>query len=107
MTCRAAAIAAVTVIAMLILGGVAAAHLPGTDGGPADRGCRPVIHRQFYVGASGGVGCWVARHVASSVIRGHHPRYWRCTYLRPSRGFGHCHGRGPLLGWTVHWAVND
>lgn len=84
----------------------ASAHMPGTDGGPAQRGCAPVIDQRFYVGATR-VSCKVARIVARGVIRGSSFTRWRCTFLRPSRGFGHCHGLGIRRGGIVHWAVND
>jgi hypothetical protein len=86
--------------------GVAAAHLPGTDGGPAERGCAPVIQARFYVGATK-VSCRIAREVARGSINGRTFRRWGCTYLRPRRSFGHCHGHGPRKGAIVHWAVND
>jgi hypothetical protein len=84
----------------------ASAHKPGTDGGPAQRGCAPVIQARLYVGATR-VSCKVARDVAAGVIRGGSFTRWRCTFIRPSRGFGHCHGRGIRRGGIVHRAVND
>lgn len=81
------------------------AHMPGTDGGPADRGCQPVNRSQTYVGASGGVSCRIARIVAKGSVRGQHFERWRCTGI--GSGFGHCHGRGIRRGSIVHWAVND
>jgi hypothetical protein len=84
----------------------ASAHLPGTDGGPAQRGCAPVIDARYYVGATK-VSCRVARKVARGVIQGRAFSRWGCTFARPGRGFGHCHGHGPRRGAIVHWAVND
>jgi hypothetical protein len=86
--------------------GVAAAHLPGTDGGPAQWGCAPILDGRFYVGATR-VSCRIARKVARGTINGRHFEHWGCTYLRPSRNFGHCHGHGPRKGAIAHWAVND
>jgi hypothetical protein len=90
----------------LITSAVAAGHMPGTDGGPAERGCAPVIDARFYVGATN-VSCRIARKVARGTINRRRFARWRCTYLRPSRAFGHCHGRGARRGAIAHWAVND
>ena len=94
----------VTLIAGALVTGAASAdaHMPATDGGRADRGCVPVLRASYYVGASGGVTCGLARRVAAKAIRGGQTRGWRCTYAA-GRGFGHCHRRGRI----VHWAVND
>ena len=83
----------------------ATAGPPGTDGGPADRGCKPVIEQAYYVGATN-MGCNNARRVAKRGIRGNdqYPK-WRCTGV--GTGFGHCHGRGARQGKIAHWAVND
>lgn len=86
--------------------GPAAANMPGTDGGPAQRGCSPVNGGSTYVGATR-VSCRIARIVAAGVTNGQSFDRWRCTFTRPGRGFGHCHGRGIRRGATVHWAVND
>jgi hypothetical protein len=83
----------------------AIAHAPGTDGGPADRGCAPVIDARYYVGASGRVSCGLARRIAAASIRGRRFTRWNCTGRRTS--FGHCHGRGVRRGSMVHWAAND
>lgn len=83
----------------------AQAHMPGTDGGPADRGCSPVINARYYVGASGRVSCGLARRIAAASIRGRRFSRWSCTGRRT--GFGQCHGRGARRGSVVHWAVND
>jgi hypothetical protein len=85
--------------------GVAGGDMPGTDGGPADRGCKPVIGAAYYVGATNMV-CSNARRVAKRAIRGNAQRpKWKCTGVGSS--FGHCHGRGQRSGKTAHWAVND
>lgn len=78
----------------------------GTDGGPAQRGCSPVDNGSTYVGATR-VSCRIARIVAAGVTNGQALDRWRCTYTRPGRGFGHCHGRSIRRGAIVHWAVND
>ena len=76
--------------------------LPGTDGGPAERGCKPVIDQRFYVGATN-MACSNARKVAKRGIRGNSQRpKWNCTGV--GSGFGHCHGS---RGRIAHWAVND
>jgi hypothetical protein len=100
-------VACFLVVGSMALGGsVAGAHLPGTDGGPADRGCRPVINDRYYVGATGRVGCDRARAIARASIRRTRTFfYWRCTGR--GTGFGHCHGSGPWRRSVVHWAVND
>jgi hypothetical protein len=97
---------ALALIVVLAATGAASAHMPGTDGGPAQRGCAPVLNQRYYVGATR-VSCKVARIVARGVIRGSSFSRWRCALLRPSRSFGHCHGRGIRHGGIVHWAVND
>ena len=85
--------------------GVATADLPGTDGGPADRGCKPVLSGAYYVGATN-MACSNARRVAKRGIRGNDQKpKWNCTGVGTS--FGHCHGLGPREGKTAHWAVND
>lgn len=79
--------------------------MPGTDGGPAERGCEPVLNATVYVGATN-MGCSNARVVAKRAVRGNaQHRKWRCTGV--GSNFGHCHGRGPRAGKIVHWAVND
>lgn len=93
-------LAAASALALSV--GSAQANAPGTDGGPADRGCAPIISKRYYVGASGRVTCGLARRVAARSIRGRSARGWRCTGVRS--GFGHCHKSG---GRKVHWAVND
>ena len=97
----------VLALAVVSLWGLSSARadMPGTDGGPADRGCAPVIDRRYYVGASGRVSCGLARRVAAASIRGRSLSRWRCTGRRT--GFGHCHGHGVRRDSTVHWAVND
>lgn len=95
----------VVTLALLALPGAAAAHRPGTDGGPAERGCEPVLNDRYYVGATD-VNCGRARAIARAQIRaGRQFYYWNCT----GRGstFGHCHGTGPWRGSMVHWAAND
>jgi hypothetical protein len=95
---------AVLVIA-LVLATAAAAHRPGSDGGPADKGCEPVLNGQYYVGATE-VDCGRARVIARAQIKnGKRFYYWNCTGR--GTGFGHCHGTGPWRGSMVHWAVND
>jgi len=89
-------------VAFLLALSTAAADAPGTDGGPADRGCAPVLSSRYYVGASGRVSCGLARRVAARSIRGRRARGWRCTGA--GSGFGHCH---KSRGRKVHWAVND
>ena len=83
----------------------AAAHMPRTDGGPAQRGCQPVHGGRTYVGATR-VSCRIAREVVAGVTRGQRFERWQCT-SSSRRAFGHCHGRGIRLGAIVHWAVND
>jgi hypothetical protein len=79
--------------------------MPGTDGGPADRGCKPVLQAAYYVGATN-MGCSKARRIAKRAIRGNpQSNKWRCTGVGAS--FGHCHGRAARKGKKVHWAVND
>ena len=81
------------------------AHMPGTDGGPAQRGCAPVNGGSTYVGATR-VKCRIAREVVRGVKAGQSFTRWRCTWS-VGRAFGHCHGRGVRRGGIVHWAVND
>jgi hypothetical protein len=95
---------AVAVVA-LAAPGAAPAHKPGTDGGPAQRGCRPVNHGATYVGATR-VSCRIARIVARGVTNRESFTRWRCTWST-GRAFGHCHGRGIRRRGIVHWAVND
>jgi hypothetical protein len=94
-----------TVAALLGLAVPAGAHQPGTDGGPADRGCRPLNQGTTYVGATR-VSCRVAREVVRGVKRGgsFSPL---ALHVVDCRAFGHCHGRGIRTGGIVHWAVND
>lgn len=90
----------------LALAPAAAGDRPFTDGGPADRGCRPVLNDRYYVGASGRVGCDRARVIARAQIRrGRRFSNWSCTGRGTS--FGHCHGSGPWRRSKVHWAAND
>lgn len=91
-------------VAVLACAVPAGAHDPGTDGGPAQRGCAPVMNQTVYVGATR-VSCTIARTVAASSVRGQRFERWRCTGVGNS--FGHCHGRGIRSGAIVHWAVND
>ena len=83
----------------------AGANLPGTDGGPAEKGCEPVLNQSIYVGATN-MACGNARRVAKRGVRGNdqYPK-WRCTGTGTT--FGHCHGRGARRGKIAHWAVND
>lgn len=81
------------------------AHMPGTDGGPAQRGCSPVNGGSTYVGATR-VSCRIARQVVRGVKAGQSFTRWRCTWST-GRAFGHCHGRGVRRGGIVQWAVND
>jgi hypothetical protein len=97
--------AALAAAAVLALASAAQAHMPGTDGGPAQRGCAPVHGRATYVGATR-VSCAIAREVVVGVKAGRHFSRWRCTWST-RRAFGHCHGRGIRRGGIVHWAVND
>jgi hypothetical protein len=101
---RAPAVATAAVTALLAGAIPAVAHDPGTDGGPARRGCLPINNARIYVGATR-VSCSIARQVAAGSLRGQRFERWRCTGLRA--GFGHCHGRGIRRGAIVHWAVND
>jgi hypothetical protein len=48
-----------------LLAAPAAAHEPGTDGGPAQRGCRPVDSARTYVGATR-VACSIARPASTA-----------------------------------------
>ena len=89
----------------LVLTAAAVAHMPGSDGGPAQKGCEPVLNSRFYVGATK-VDCGRARVIARAQIRsGRSFYYWNCTGRGSS--FGHCHGTGRWRGSMVHWAVND
>lgn len=85
-------------------GAVAVADQPGSDGGPAKRGCGNLFH----VSRSGPVGvgatrvsCRIARLVARGSVRGQRFERWACTGRRTR--FGHCHGRGIRRGGIVHW----
>jgi len=92
-------------VALLVFAPPASAHRPFTDGGPADRGCKPVLSKRYYVGATA-VNCGRARAIARAQIRqGRRFYYWRCTGRGTS--FGHCHGWGRWRGSVVHWAAND
>ena len=91
--------------AALAAPGAAHAHMPGTDGGPAQRGCAPVNYGATYVGATR-VSCRIARIVVRGVTNGESFSRWSCTWSA-GRGFGHCHGRGVRRGGVIHWAVND
>jgi hypothetical protein len=98
-------IVAAVVVALGVGASIAGADMPGTDGGPAERGCKPVIDQAYYVGATK-MGCNNARRVAKRGIRGNDQRpKWKCTGV--GTGFGHCHGRGARQGKIAHWAVND
>src|SRR5688500_9808640 len=97
---------AVTTTCLALLASPAVeAHMPGTDGGPAQRGCAPVNGGSTYVGATR-VKCRIAREVVRGVKAGQSFTRWRCTWS-VGRAFGHCHGRGVRRGGIVHWAVND
>jgi hypothetical protein len=93
-----------SLVALLLFVGVAHSHRPGTDGGPADKGCKPVRGGKIYVGATN-MSCDTARVVARKASKGNEPSGWRCTGVGTS--FGHCHGQGGRKGRTAHWAVND
>jgi hypothetical protein len=85
----------------------AAAHAPGSYGGPADRLCGAAAGRLVTVGATR-VSCRIARRVASGVVRsGRRFARWRCPGAREGSAYGHCHGRGPRRGAIVHWGLND
>ncbi len=99
------ALVSLTCIVVLLVAVPASAHKPGTDGGPAQRGCQPVFAFSTYVGATN-VSCSIARLVTRGVKRGQSFDRWRCTWSS-GRAFGHCHGRGIRRGAIVHWAVND
>jgi hypothetical protein len=73
-------------LAALAVPASAAAHMPGTDGGPAQRGCQPVNDFGTYVGATR-VSCSLARQVAAGVTRGQSFARWRCTW-QPGEGSG-------------------
>jgi hypothetical protein len=98
-------IVSATAAAAILVPGGAQAHMPGTDGGPAQRGCKPVNGGSTYVGATR-VTCAIAREVVIGVKAGRRFSRWRCTWSS-GRAFGHCHGRGSRRGGIVHWAVND
>ena len=94
-----------SILGVVLFAPVAQAHMPGTDGGPAQRGCQPIGSGATYVGATR-VSCTIAREVAAGVKRGQRFERWSCTWSA-GRAFGHCHGRGIRRGGIVHWAVND
>jgi hypothetical protein len=95
------------VLVLLALPAGAAAHDPGTYGGPADRLCRPVLGKSISVGATR-VSCRTARRVAARRVReGERFRRWRCPGTRRGSAYGHCHGKGSRRGAIVHWGVND
>src|SRR5918994_7205937 len=75
------------IVTALAAAAPANAHFPGTDGGPADRGCRPVNPGRTYVGATT-VSCRLATEVAHGDQAGSFSR-WRCTWSF-NRAFGHC-----------------
>jgi hypothetical protein len=85
--------------AALAVAAVSAAHRPGTDGGPAERGRAPIFGGATYVGVTN-VSCRVARKVARGVINGRAFSRWSCA--QPSGSFGHCHGRGLRRGAMVN-----
>ena len=90
-------------VALALLGSylpTALAHRAGTDGGTAERGCKPVRGGSLSVGATD-VSCSTARKVASRAAGGDRPGGWRCTGV--GKSFGHCHRGGSI----AHWAVND
>lgn len=94
--------------AALLLAPAAEADAPGTDGGPAQRACKPVRGGDTYVGATN-VRCRTARRVARRGANTGRAKGWRChvgTGGAP-HAFGHCHGTGSRRGAKVHWAVND
>jgi hypothetical protein len=90
-------------IALTLGAGVAHADYPGTDGGPAEKGCKPVRGGMIYVGATN-MSCDTARIVARKASKGGSPSLWRCTGRGTS--FGHCHGQWWRRGRTAHWASN-
>lgn len=100
-----ATVVIVLAMASTTLASPAGAHAPGTDGGPANRGCKPIESGRIYVGATR-VSCSIARQVAAGVRSGKSFERWKCTWSS-GRVFGHCHGRGIRKGAVVHWAAND
>jgi hypothetical protein len=85
-------------------GSIYRADLPGSDGGPAERGCAPVLNDAYYVGATN-MACSNARRVATKAIQGDdQDSKWKCTGVGTS--FGHCHGRDQRRGKIAHWASN-
>jgi hypothetical protein len=63
-------------------GSVYRADLPGTDGGPADRGCAPVLNGAYYVGATN-MACSNARRVATKAIQGDNQNAkWKMHWCR-------------------------
>ena len=97
-------ICAVAAVTFVVLVGGAQAHAPGSDGGPAQRGCGSISGVSSYgpvgVGATR-TTCRIARIVARGSVQGQRFSRWRCTG-RNTR-FGHCHGRGIRAGAIVHW----
>lgn len=92
------------VLMLLVPATVALAHEPNSDGGAPGKGCGPVqnVSRYGPVGVSAkGVGCTLAREVASGSVKGKRFERWRCTGLKTR--FGHCHGRGVRAGAQVSW----
>lgn len=81
------------------------AHNPGSDGGPAQRGCKPIANRTVYVGATR-ISCTTARKIVTGARQGKRYQNWSCGRAKGA-GFGHCHGRGYARGAIVHWAPND
>src|SRR5215210_3970843 len=89
-------VALVVASPVLVGSATAQAHMPGPDGGPAQRGCSPVNGGSTYVGATR-VSCRIAQQVVRGVKAGQSFTRWRCTWST-GRAFGHCHGRGVRRG---------
>lgn len=81
------------------------AHNAGSDGGPINKGCKPIANGTIYVGATR-ISCATARKIATGARQGKTYQNWSCGRAKGT-GFGHCHGRGYARGAIVHWAVND
>ena len=88
-------------MATALLATNAEAHLPGTDGGPAEKGCRSV-EGVSYVGATK-ISCRKARNLVRQAQRGpsHVNDHWSCTGERTS--YGHCHNKDSRRK-MAHWA---
>lgn len=105
MLMRSGIVGGIVACALAAAPSTSSAGSPGTDGGPASRGCTPVESATIYVGATR-VSCSIARTVVVGARRGRTFERWSCGRARRA-SFGHCHGRGIRSGATVHWAVND